>query len=507
VEDQKVKLVFQADTAGVREANSALQQYLNTMEDVGEEAEDAEKKTKRIGGGFSGIGQSVMAASRGLDDFASQIQYSTQRAIQSTVNNVEQLALGLGAGAGLAGVATMAAVALSVLWPWLQKLFGGETENQSASQVEDLTTKIAALKEELKGDIKVGVKADELEELENRLKRLTKALEDYKAAATGQTREEQASGKAFGEIFASREGREEMQRQADRASIRQSAKLQGGIEDLVRRRDAVQQQLDQTDDHMEQLRLVSDKKDLEQRIASAQEFQRQAAKSAGERVASVYSNAVSGAGQAQADAQAEYVGLLDETGFGQQARQRARRVSVEGIREQEALKEEQERLKQQRQLDKQIEAAEQTRADKEAKAIADRQKATEKAMEEERQDSIDQEKTRRDAAEKAAKEAKAEAARNEAARLAEQAQAVQLQGEERDQGFAENRLRSDQRELMAAMRQAINQGANQFQMQQMFGDDMLRLQQQQADLEQRQESLRIRYQQARFTHQRRFGGN
>lgn len=79
--------------------------------------------TQKAGGYSKDTAMGILAISRAIDD----VQYG----FRGVINNVEQIALGFGAGAGVAGAATMAAVAISALEPAFgsalteaQKFFG-----------------------------------------------------------------------------------------------------------------------------------------------------------------------------------------------------------------------------------------------------------------------------------------------------------------------------------------------------------------------------------------------
>lgn len=99
--------------------------------------------TGKPGGGGGNMGQGLLGASYAVQDFTSQLgTRGLVGALGAIQNNIPQILMSLGAGAGLTGVISVAAVALGALLPLLSKAFGGETQEQidaAKKKVEEFT--------------------------------------------------------------------------------------------------------------------------------------------------------------------------------------------------------------------------------------------------------------------------------------------------------------------------------------------------------------------------------
>jgi hypothetical protein len=104
---------------------AGLAQAVTQAQQAGQKMANAMNQGQKQGGGGyqKNTAMGILAISRAVDD--------AQYGFRGVINNVEQIALGFGAGAGVAGMATMAAVAIAALEPAFssvlteaQKFFG-----------------------------------------------------------------------------------------------------------------------------------------------------------------------------------------------------------------------------------------------------------------------------------------------------------------------------------------------------------------------------------------------
>lgn len=85
--------------------------------------------TARAAGGAGNFAQGLLQAGRGIQDFQAA-------GVAGVVNNVEGLAFALGGGAGLAGVATVAAVGVQLLTPAIKDLYNQFTASPTMTEAE-----------------------------------------------------------------------------------------------------------------------------------------------------------------------------------------------------------------------------------------------------------------------------------------------------------------------------------------------------------------------------------
>jgi hypothetical protein len=84
-------------------------------------------RLKGSGGGNSG--QGLLGLSYAVQDFTSQLgTRGLVGALAAVQNNIPQILMSLGAGAGMTGIISVLAVGLGILLPAIQKAFGGETQ-------------------------------------------------------------------------------------------------------------------------------------------------------------------------------------------------------------------------------------------------------------------------------------------------------------------------------------------------------------------------------------------
>jgi hypothetical protein len=89
---------------------------LQAMEVGAARANELRRQLVRVGGGGRNGALGVLAFSQGLED--------AQYGIRGVLNNIPQMVLGFGGGAGIAGAISIAAVSAVVLYPHLKRLYG-----------------------------------------------------------------------------------------------------------------------------------------------------------------------------------------------------------------------------------------------------------------------------------------------------------------------------------------------------------------------------------------------
>ncbi len=190
--DESIKLTLDlADsTAKAKELDKAL-------EEVGNAAESAATKGDKLTKSSGSSARAMLELSRGVQDFAAA-------GILGMVNNVEGLALSLGLGAGVAGTATLAIVALQLLTPALKTLgesFSDQGALDEAKALDKLSEEASKLKDrldELTGahTARARALAEENQVLERKVKLEEQARENAARAAREET-ERQVKAKAM----------------------------------------------------------------------------------------------------------------------------------------------------------------------------------------------------------------------------------------------------------------------------------------------------------------------
>lgn len=111
--------------AGQMSAGQFLQQQNALQNSIGS-AREVLDSLKGQGGG--GTGRGILGASYAIQDFTSQIQNGFTPALASIQNNIPQILMSFGVGAGFTGVISAGAVALGLMIPLIKKAFGAETQ-------------------------------------------------------------------------------------------------------------------------------------------------------------------------------------------------------------------------------------------------------------------------------------------------------------------------------------------------------------------------------------------
>lgn len=152
-QDIKIGIKTKADTRGAEEASKALK-------DVGRSAAAVEKPMSKLGsaagarkgsGAAAGIEKVAAASSKAKKSTrnmgmatleASRAFEDMQYGLRGALNNIPGLVMMLGGTAGIAGAASAAAVAVSILAPQLQEMFGSK---EDPKVLEELNEKLSTL--------------------------------------------------------------------------------------------------------------------------------------------------------------------------------------------------------------------------------------------------------------------------------------------------------------------------------------------------------------------------
>jgi hypothetical protein len=515
VEDQRVRLVFTADTSGVREANTTLEHYLQVMEDVGDEEEKLGSKKKKLSGDTKTAAEALIHLNRAGQDAA-------QGGISSVANNMENVLdslnrlRGLGAEkafeaikgvlmgpTGLIVALTILATAGSDILKWLKELFIYDDRPAFLSQLEELQRRIDRLKEE---KLKIDVDGTSLEELEDRVKRISKAVDEANAALTGQTEQEQEVGKRVKKTLGTAEGREALNEAKERLQDKTARDPENQAREYQSQLDRIDTELSVTGGATPQYAALQNKR--KEVLAARDRFLKaaaQARREAEEAFATNYTQAVNGTGDDQQNAIGALGGMLGNTGFGQTFAGQRGRMTPEAVDREAQVKEAAERDEKQRKEN-----------DREAKRTADeaakRDAASTRAAEQEneahwqeyqkKQQLAKQAETQRERQEREAEQERArtqrEAEQAEAAQLRAQQEALAIGGEERRLGEDERDWVRERAQLQGAIQQMIAMGANAMQIQEELGDDYEALMRDMGDIRQRQQALQLRRQTARM---------
>jgi hypothetical protein len=172
-----------------------LTKSLDTVDDATTHATHG--RGGRGGTGMQGFGMAMLQASRGIQDFQAA-------GIMGMVNNVEGLAMALGLGAGLSGVATLAFVALQVLRPMF--VGTGEDAIDATDEIANLTAEIEKLE---KKPSKVRIDRTEIEDAKRELEALKAAKTAFDAEQKKQDTIESEIGKAVGSLIVETPGGQE----------------------------------------------------------------------------------------------------------------------------------------------------------------------------------------------------------------------------------------------------------------------------------------------------------
>lgn len=97
-----------------RQLQAGLAQAVTQAQQAGQKMTQAMNQGARQGNGLAGSAQGLLNISRAIDD----VQYG----FRGVINNIEGIVMGLGFGAGVAGAATIAAVALNAIVPKIAEI-------------------------------------------------------------------------------------------------------------------------------------------------------------------------------------------------------------------------------------------------------------------------------------------------------------------------------------------------------------------------------------------------
>jgi hypothetical protein len=403
------ELIFRADTTGLTTADAAVKRYATSMD-------AAHESSKRATGGVSGLGQSLLNIGRITDDY-------NAAGLRGIVNNFEGLAMSLGLGAGVAGVVTVAAIALKQFLPVIQEFLGLGKTFELPTKMEELEKRIDALK-----DAKVKVDADgtALKELQDQLKELQKAAEEFQATISGQTKEEKEAGKRVSTFFGTAEGRQALRDAQQRQKAAVTAPIEAQAAQAEVEAERTRQALKTAGPGDEYQLALERNTEAESKLVRLREQAKNAAAAEQERLDRMLKEARTGTGDEQQRAIDELGGVLGGVGPGQAFAAQRGRMRPDAIQREEQIAA---IAKQEADRQKEIQAEQAKRAQAAEKAAREQervQRETEKAMEEERQDAFDQEKARNDQAKRAAEQQERDARERE--RLAIDQQQAQIEG-------------------------------------------------------------------------------
>jgi hypothetical protein len=521
-DDQTVRLAFQVDTSSLPVARTRAQELEREIKDLkdamdrgtvsgsfyqaemrkletayrraGAAADDASGRSGR--GGVAGFGNAMLTAGRMVDDFSAA-------GLRGIVNNFESMAMALGLGGGVAGVVTIAAVAMNLLLPRLKEMGGiGEV-------VKSRMGELAAEIEKLDGKkIKLEADTTALDGMKAELKLLQEAAENFKATISGQNKYESASGRAVGEaIVESEQGQEALA--ATRASV-VSGVTSGFDQDIAGKKTrlaqlrAEQAKLNPNEQNTARAReLRGEINSLEADLGVLTGARDVTAANAGSTFDQVLLQAQKSTGIEQTSAQMTLAATLEKfgaTGAGDLAgrirgaapatfvakerdKQFTESLMKEGAANEAAAMMQLERAKREKE-----EAAE--LADAEFERVTGKAETSGKALTEQR------EQRERQKQAKLEQEQQALAAQQQA--LAEQQQVFAVNNDRRD-------LTAQGQALAQQIARAQMMGATQLQLQEAFGRDVEQINRGWVELEQRTRALELRRQQVNLSHQRRRG--
>jgi len=153
--DEKIRLTLQVN--GVADVKALEQEMRDLAEAFGaadvkiEKAGDTAKRAKKP---LEELGESAKGGGRGLSNFAYAVQDLSQGGLGAVLNNVQQLAMGMGLGAGVAGGAQLALTGVLAFRGQLEKLL--EITKPTVKNLEEfasangaLTKRVTELKKEI----------------------------------------------------------------------------------------------------------------------------------------------------------------------------------------------------------------------------------------------------------------------------------------------------------------------------------------------------------------------
>lgn len=170
-------------------SSAATQQAAKSTKDLGDAAEKSGDKTRK---GGANAAQALLTLGRGVQDFSAA-------GLGGVINNVEQFASALGLGAGIAGTATVAAVAVQLLGPAVTRFLGSLNPRPVVdfrTDIERLTAKVKELEDR---PAKTIIDLQNLRAASEEVKRLKDGYEAYLNLQEKRTSAERKAGQELEE--------------------------------------------------------------------------------------------------------------------------------------------------------------------------------------------------------------------------------------------------------------------------------------------------------------------
>lgn len=161
---QVIELILDMGRSGAN-----VEEVVRELDRLDDAAHKAARGTDDLAASTANAGKSAGSSARAMLELGRGVQDFQAAGLAGVVNNFEGLALALGLGSGVAGAATIAAVAVQSLWPQVKNLLnslagGDETTAAMASATDKLTEAARKLKERL-GELKAEA-AQRLQQME-----------------------------------------------------------------------------------------------------------------------------------------------------------------------------------------------------------------------------------------------------------------------------------------------------------------------------------------------------
>ena len=226
-EDISLRLDLADSAAKAKQLDTALEGVEKSATRAAAAGDKLEQATEKVGKSSANSAMAMLQLGRGVQDFQAA-------GLNGIVNNFEGLALALGLGSGVAGVATLAAVAAQSLMPQIKALIGslGDGDRTAAGmaaaldKIKEAGDKLKAQLAELHAAAEPRLKQmiAENDQLERRVK-----LEEARAAAAKRADRQEAEEQARAAAMEGAPGRDEMIRQpSEKARAEDLRKLIGG---------------------------------------------------------------------------------------------------------------------------------------------------------------------------------------------------------------------------------------------------------------------------------------
>lgn len=242
--DEKIRLVLSTD--GVQDIKALEQRFEElaqamglsdyAFENVTDKAEKTKKKVQELDGSLDEATGKKSSGGRGISGFAYAMQDLSQGGWPAILNNIQQLAAGVGLGAGVAGAAQLAAVAVVSFRDELDKLIYKtkdfpKTLGEVTTSLQKETTAVENLRKEydelLKSEELTITKRTRLRTVTEELSDAEKRLTDEKAAMAALNDADQSVGEE-------EKVKVDSQKQSFKESIVDTGKLRGLKQELLR---------------------------------------------------------------------------------------------------------------------------------------------------------------------------------------------------------------------------------------------------------------------------------